>query len=151
ANLLQPLTAEAVTRGRVHQLDTNIPAYSSGNLYYHGGPIMAQTTHIFVIFWQPPGSYVSANYHSLIFRYFNDVGGSLLYHNTTQYKSAKGVVSRGSRLTGYWIDTAPYPSQHLNDQQIRAEVQHAMQVNSWSPHLYRAFFVFTAKGVTICY
>src|SRR5438067_8470369 len=99
AILLQPLTAEAVTRGRVHQLDTNIPAYSSGNLYYHGGPIMTQTTHIFVIFWQPPDSYVSANYHSLIFRYFNDVGGSLLYHNNTQYKSAKGVVSRGSRLT----------------------------------------------------
>src|SRR5437764_14969129 len=88
ANLLQPLTAEAVTRGRGHQLDTNIPAYYSGNLYYHGGPIMAQTTAIFVIFWQPPGRYVSAKHHSVIFRYFNDVGGCLLYLNPPQYKNA---------------------------------------------------------------
>jgi len=150
-DIRQPLTVEAGARIKAPQFDANTAAYSSGNLIYHGGPIMPKTTRAFVIFWEPPGWYVSSTYNSLILRYFNDVGTSPLYYNNTQYTDSKGNMSEESRLGGYWIDTAGYPAQQLNDQQVREEVIRAMQTNGWSPALYRAFFVFTAEGVTMCF
>src|ERR1700737_4961378 len=49
------------------------------NLLYNGGPVMIGSANAYAIFWEPKGSFVSANYNSLIKRYFGDVGTSPLY------------------------------------------------------------------------
>ena len=60
------------------------------NLTYHGGALVIgpHTTH--VVYWQPPGFTVTANYHSLIERYLTDVAADSgratnVYATDTQY------------------------------------------------------------------
>src|SRR5690242_8511861 len=60
------------------------------NLTYHGGSLVIgpHTTH--VVYWGPPGSSVTANYHSLIERYLLDVAADSgrvtnVYATDTQY------------------------------------------------------------------
>ena len=62
----------------------NVPraGSASGNVVYNGGPVMAGTMNVYAIFWEPANN-VSANYNTLIKRYFNDVGGSPLYNNNS--------------------------------------------------------------------
>lgn len=138
---------------RLHLMATNQYLHSSkktGNLIYHGGPIMPGTMQAYAIFWEPTGSFVSPNYNSLITRYFGDVGSSSLYHNNTQYNDQNGNIPSGAAFGGSWVDTALYPSSTLTDQQIQNEVTHAMTVNGWTADITHAFFVFTAKNETIC-
>ncbi len=150
-NLLQTASAHAVDRGSAlpeaitHQLAPN-----SGNVTYHGGPVMHGTTHLYAIFWEPAGSYVSPKYNSLILRYFSDVGGSPLYHNNRQYTNQQGKAPRTAVLAGSWIDTAVYPSNPVQDADIQHEVTHAQQVNGWVSTLHAIFFVFTAKNEVTC-
>src|SRR5437660_3048778 len=102
----------------------NAAATTNPNLTYNGGPVVAGTMHAFLIFWEPsplpPGTTsVSANYHSLIQRYFGDVGGSPLYQNNQQYTDAQGRFPSGVQLgtngtDGVFIDTTtPYPTQSV--------------------------------------
>jgi len=74
-------------------------AAAANNLVYNGGSVMAGTTNIYAIFWEPTGQ-VSANYHALIERYFTDVGSSPLYQNNTQYTQSSGGSPTNSRLAG---------------------------------------------------
>ncbi len=151
--LAQPLGAGAASPGIGHLLKTKhaTPSYGSGNLVYHGGPVMAGTAYAYAIFWEPTGSYVSPTYNSLILRYFGDVGGSSLYHNNTQYHNGSGGYPSSAVLGGSWVDTAQYPpGGTLSDAQIQAEVTHAQNVNGWKSSLNNVFFVFTAKGENIC-
>jgi hypothetical protein len=62
-----------------HAAGTAGSPYTYNNMVYHGGPVMNGTTNVYAIFWEPSSNPVSANYNSLITRYFNDVGGSSLY------------------------------------------------------------------------
>jgi hypothetical protein len=133
---------------RLHPLIHSNDAAS--NLVYHNGPVMTGVMQAYAIFWEPTGSHVSPTYNSLIQRYFRDVGSSDLYQNNTQYKDAQGNAPSSAVLAGSWIDTAPYPSSTLTDQQIRNEVTHAMNVNGWTQNITHAFFVFTAKDEQIC-
>src|SRR5437660_11019195 len=55
-------------------------ASSNNNLVYNGGPVMAGTTNVFAIFWQPTNK-VSANYQNLIKRFFGAMCGSPSYQN----------------------------------------------------------------------
>ncbi len=123
---------------------------TANNLNYSGGPVMGGTTNVYTIFWEPKGSYVSANYNSLILRYFGDVGGSSLYQNNMQYTDLKGNLASNARLAGSWVDTARYPSRTLGDVNIQLEVSHAENVNGWTPGIDNVFFVFTARGENIC-
>lgn len=45
----------------------------SGQLTYHGGPVMAGTAHVYLIFWEPSGHGVTPGYNQLIERYFQGV------------------------------------------------------------------------------
>ncbi|MFL5624120.1 MAG: hypothetical protein ACJ788_00815 [Ktedonobacteraceae bacterium] len=130
---------------------TQVSPYAQANMTYHNGPVMGGTTQAYAIFWEPTGSTVSAKYNSLILRYFADVGGSGLYHNNAQYKDSQGHTPSGAVLSGSWVDTASYPSSKLSDSQIRQEVSRAMKVKGWTASIHHVFFVFTAKGETICY
>lgn len=92
-----------------------VPNASSNNLAYGGGPVMAGTAQVYAIFWEPTGSTVSANYNSLILRYFGDVGSSGLYANNTQYTDATGAAPSNATLAGSWVDTSPYPSSTMHE------------------------------------
>src|ERR1051326_1363640 len=70
---------------------------AGNNLQYNGGPVMTGTTNIYVIFWEPTGN-VSSTYHSLIERYFTDVGGTGLYNNNTQYTDRKSTRLNSSHI-----------------------------------------------------
>ncbi|MDQ6661243.1 MAG: hypothetical protein M3Z24_09795 [Chloroflexota bacterium] len=153
--LAAPTSAGAASVGQGHAHVAAAKQHKSSssrtsNLLYHGGPVMGGTSHDYAIFWEPTGSYVSSGYNSLITRYFNDVGGSGLYHNNSQY-SANGTSPTNSTLASSWVDTASYPSGTITDAQVQAEVTHAQQVNGWSSSINNVFFVFTAKNENICY
>ncbi|HEU5376573.1 MAG TPA: RICIN domain-containing protein [Ktedonobacteraceae bacterium] len=127
-------------------------ATSSNNLSYNGGPVMSGTTNVYTIFWEPTGSSVSANYNSLIERYFGDIGSSSLYQMLSQYKDSQNNAPTGSQLAQSWVDTGTaYPETPLLDSDIQAEVTHAMQVNSWSADIHNIFFVFTANNESLCF
>ncbi|HZU68877.1 MAG TPA: hypothetical protein VFA09_16500 [Ktedonobacteraceae bacterium] len=151
--LLQPLSASAatvksgthVTYTRQHTTNPN-----AGNLIYHGGPVMAGTANAYAIFWEPPGSFVSSTYNSLIERYFGDIGPSKLYRNDKQYTQNGGGAATNAVLAGSWVDTAAYPGNPISDAQVQQEVTHAQKVNGWNSSIDNIFFVFTAKGENIC-
>ena len=121
---LQPFNAGAAPAVRVqthpHIFATKNAShtYLVNELFYHGGPVMGGTTNVYAIFWEPTGSFVSANYNSLILRYFGAVGGSPLYHNNTQYKDSKKNIPSNASLAASWVDTAAYPSKTLSDTNI---------------------------------
>jgi hypothetical protein len=151
--MLQPLSASAASvSGGTHVLFTrqHTPKLGSGNLAYHGGPVMVGTTNAYAIFWEPTGSFVSSTYNSLISRYFGDIGPSKLYKNNKQYTQGSGGAATNAVFAGSWVDTAAYPGNPIPDTQVQQEVTHAQSVNSWKSSINNIFFVFTAKGENIC-
>jgi hypothetical protein len=126
------------------------PAASGNNLNYGGGPVMGGTTNVYAIFWEPTGS-VSANYNSLIERYFNDVGGTQLYNNNTQYTDSVGNVPSNTQLAGTWVDTSAYPESPLLDSDIQNEVTNAQNANGWSSSIDNIFFVFLEQNQDLCF
>jgi hypothetical protein len=126
-------------------------ASASNNIPYNNGPVMAGTMQVYAIFWEPTGN-VSANYNTLIKRYFGDVGGSPLYKINNQYTQTGGTPPYPSNavLAGSWVDTGPYPESPLLDSDIQNEVTHAQSVNSWTSGIDNIFFVFTERNENIC-
>ncbi|MBV9258282.1 MAG: hypothetical protein JO215_09710, partial [Ktedonobacteraceae bacterium] len=94
---------------------------------------------------------VSANYNALIQRYFNDVGGSGLYANNTQYTDSSGAAPSNAVLAGTWVDNSAFPESPLLDSDIQNEVSNAMNANGWSASNNNAFFVFTEAGQDLCF
>jgi hypothetical protein len=126
-------------------------ASSTGNLIYHGGPVMAGNMKAYVIFWEPSGSFISSTYNELLQRYFRDVGDSGLYANNQQYTQTDGRAPTHAKLAGTFVDTSPYPSTpFLQDADIQHKIMHAMSVQGWKPGINHAFFVYTALNEFIC-
>lgn len=125
-------------------------AFGNNNLIYNGGPVMGGTTNVFAIFWEPTGN-VSANYNSLIERYFGDIGGTALYQNNTQYTDSNGDVPSNTVLAGTFVDTTPYPESPLLDSDIQNEVTNAQNINGWVSGIDNIFFVFTERNQDICF
>jgi outer membrane protein assembly factor BamB len=133
----------------------------------HGGPVMRSISTTYAIFWEPPTlqdgtrTHVSQHYNNLILRYFNDVGGTDLYDNNTQYYDRSGHIINNSAFGAAWFDTSPYPTSSCSDSaayhgclvdtQIQAEIAKAMAINGWSAGLTHTFFVFTAWGEGSCF
>ena len=126
------------------------PNDSNGNLDYNGGPVMGGTTSVYVVFWEPSGSYVSSNYHSLLERYFQDVGGSPLYANNQQYTDTASHVPTNSTLVSVATDSNPYPSQTLADSDIQGQVTAAQNALNWAPSSTTIFMVYLAYNETLC-
>lgn len=117
----------------------------------NGGPVEGGGSVSYAIFWEPSGSgMVSNTYHSLVQRYFTDIGGSNFYGLMSQYSG----IANSSSLGGAVVDTTPYPSTYpatpLSDADIQNEVTHAMAANGWTAGIGHQFFVFTPKGVNSC-
>jgi PKD repeat protein len=86
------------------------------NMTYHNGPVIhADTTHI--IYWEPAGYSVAANYHSILERYLTDVDAdsgrvSNPYAINTQYSdTTNGNITYNSTYAGARTDTAAYPAR----------------------------------------
>src|SRR5260370_17744485 len=103
---------------------------------------MAGTTNVYAIFWEPTNN-VSANYHSLIKRYFGDVGGSPLYKVNNQYAQTGGTFHSNAVLAGSWVDTGAYPNSPLLGSQIQVEFTHPQAVNNWPSRIDTLFFFFS--------
>ena len=137
--LLLPLLTVVVAAGWLMNL-SSAHASSTGNLIYHGGPVMAGNMKAYVIFWEPSGSFVSSTYNELLQRYFRDIGDSGLYANNQQYTQTDGRAPTHAKLAGTFVDTSPYPSTpFLQDADIQHEIMHAMSVQGWQPGINRLF------------
>jgi len=114
--------------------------------------VQTGTAQVFAILWEPTGSSVSSTYNELLQRYFNDVGGSPLYHNNTQYTDKSGNAPQNATLTATWVDTAAYPSTPiLFDSDIQNEILHAMSVNGWTAGVNHVFFVYLTLNELLCF
>ncbi|HEY1350935.1 MAG TPA: hypothetical protein VGF67_15045 [Ktedonobacteraceae bacterium] len=133
-----------------HKTKAQMLQMLGSNLNYGGGPVMAGTMRVFAIFWEP-GNNVSANYNSLIKRYFGDVGNTPLYQINAQYTQTGGGFASGSVLAGSWVDTGAYPESPLLDTDIQNEVTHAQQANGWQSAIDTIFFVFSGRGENLCF
>lgn len=148
-----------------------VPVWQSGRIANGTGPAVEVTSTNYLIYWEPSGSVVSSTYHSLVDRFFDDVGGSTLYGVATQYYQTSGgsvssctghattttctFIQNSSVRGASWVDTGAFPSSYsstgvITDGDIRNEVTHAMSVNGWTAGMGKNFFVFLPRGVTEC-
>lgn len=150
----------------VHRQQSSAKAAAASNMTWHGGYIMPGTTQVYAIFWEPTGN-VSASYNSLLERYFQDVGGSPLYRNNTQYIDTLrpfGLAEfpSNSVFAGAWADNSPYPESPLLDTDIHNEINKAILaisppsggIGGIVPKiggLDTMFFVFTEAGQNLCF
>ena len=139
------------SRGNAQPSSKAASTSTGANVTYHGGPVMFGTTNVYAIFWEPPSSSVSANYNSLIKRYFGDVGGSPLYKINSQYPQTGGAFPSNAKLAGSWVDTSAYPETPLLDSDIQNEVSNAQSANGWSSSIDNIFFVFTEQNTDLCF
>jgi hypothetical protein len=151
--------------GVVHPLGVSTPIDGLNNLTYNGGPVM-HTNKVYAIYWFPAGSTYSANYRSLIDRYFADVSAdngktSNVYYSDTQYGDGSGKISYSSSFGGSVVDTNAFPADGcadtsslttrcLSDAQLQTEIQRVKTANGWASNPSTMFFMFTPKGVGSC-
>ena len=119
------------------------------NVRYGGGSVMAGTTHIYAIFWEPRGN-VAPGYNRLLTRFFQDVGNSPLYRIAGEYKQANGAAPANAVLSGVWMDYRHYSGNTILDSDIQHEVTRAQRTNGWQSSMHNMFFVFTEAGENIC-
>jgi hypothetical protein len=134
----------------------------SGDLQYHGGPVMT-TNKAYAIYWVPGGYSIASGYDTTINQFFSDVGhdsgmGTNVYAVETQYSN----IQYSSSFGGSYTDTSAFPAsgcpiyegditECLTDAQIQAEVDHAISVNGWTKNGTNMFFVFTPAAVGSCF
>lgn len=138
-----------IDRERDERTHRSLRPTTAKHVAYDGGSIMAGTARIYAIFWEPTGN-VSPRYHSLIERYFHDVGSSPLYRIARQYTQADGAFPANSVLADTWTDTQSYHANALLDSDIQNEVTRAQDVNGWQSGPDNLFFVFTERNKNIC-
>jgi hypothetical protein len=145
------------------------PFASTGPLTYFGGPVM-RTSTTYAIYWEPPGSTVSASYSTLINGFLANVAtasgaSSNVYAADVQYSDTTGAIAYSSTFAGSFVDTSsPIPdhcsgayagtgvtvSGCVTDADIQAEVSHAIAAANWAPAATKEFFVFTPRNVGSC-
>jgi IPT/TIG domain len=134
-------------------------------LIYGGGPVM-RTNKTYAIYWVPAGYSVSANYKTLIDRYFTDVAAASgqttnVYSVETQYYDGTGPIAYSSTFGGSVIDTNPFPANGctpygglpkcLSDSQIVAEINSVVAAMGWAKNGQTEFFMFTPEHVASCF
>ncbi len=137
------------------------PQSGSGNLSYHGGPVMA-TNKTYAIYWIPSGYSVGSGYTSTINQYFGDVAADSgkstnVYATDTQYSNIQYSSTFGGGVT----DTNAFPSSGcplygglskcLTDDQITAEIDKMITAHGWTRNGTTQFFMFTPQNVGSCF
>jgi hypothetical protein len=140
----------------------------SGQLTYHGGPVML-TNKTYAIFWIPSGYSVSSLYVSLLNRFLTDVAAasgqtSNVYWSDTQYyqgSNPRQYISYSSTFGGSYTDTDPFPASAcsdgvtqttvcLSDAQLQSEVSKIKSRLGWVSNPSTVFFLFTPRNVGSC-
>ena len=137
---------------------------ASGNLLYHGGPVMHQSKS-YAIYWVPAGWPIVAGYRSTINAYFTsasrDSGGTQnVYSTLTQYYDGSGPIAYAQTFGGSTTASDPFPRNGcppydgltvcLTDAQVLAEIRRVMTAKSWTGGPTHALFLFLPKGVGTC-
>src|SRR5581483_10706759 len=117
----QPHAALGVVRVRGGSASTML---GSGNLTYHGGPVM-RTNQTYAIYWVPPGYSIASGYDTLINQYLGDVAtasgqSSNVYATDTEYYDTTGPIAYSSRFSGSIVDTDPLPASGCYDSDTSA-------------------------------
>jgi hypothetical protein len=135
-------------------LSTGSPGCLPVPLQYNGGPVEAAGSKNFLIFWEPTGSTVAANYNATLQQFFGDIGGSSLYGVASQYYQTNGStnqnIANSASVGGTWVDTRAYPSGTLQDADVQNEVTKAIAANGWPTGIGDEYFVYLAKGENEC-
>jgi PKD repeat protein len=141
------------------------------NLTYHGGALMIgpHTTH--VVYWEPPGFTVTANYHSLIERFLADVAADSgratnVYATDTQYDdSTNTFIQYQQTFGGASTDTNAFPAtvsgcpttdgtltvpNCLTQTQESTELDNFIQANSLPRGLDHLYFLVLPDNVETC-
>jgi hypothetical protein len=157
-------------QGNCVNLEASGAGLGSGNLAYHGGPVMHSNT-TYLIFWSP-GNTISASYESTITQFFTDVAADSgkntnVYSTDPQYTDTSGQgANYASHFGGAWIDTSTTIPNHCSgeyqgtgisvngcvlDSDLQTEVLNALSQNSgWSAGMTSIFLVFTPQNVGSC-
>lgn len=154
---------------KVNPLDTVTPApicvtptpISGSDVTYHCGYVMAKQ-YVYVIFWEPSGYPVDANFNNLILRYYNDLGSNSngLYNLLSQYPDDHGNIPSFTTLVASTVDSSSYPSYcpstptlmecFLENEDIRSEITTVINNENWgcSTGPYTCYYVlYTASHV----
>ncbi len=141
------------------------------NLTYHGGALVIgpHTTH--VVYWQPTGFSVTANYHTLIERYLTDVAADSgratnVYATDTQYDdSTNTFIQYQQTFAGALTDTTAFPATQsgcpvtdgtitvascLTQTQEATELDNFIQANSLPRGLDHIYFLVLPDNVETC-
>ncbi len=142
------------------------------NLTYHSGSLVIgpHTTH--VVYWEPPGSSVTANYHALIERYLTDVAADSgrvtnVYSTDTQYNdSSNSFIQYQQTFGGSSTDTNAFPatpagcpttdgtvtaSNCLTQTQESTELDNFIQANGLPRGLGHIYFLILPDSVETCF
>ena len=134
------------------------PASGSGNIVYHGGPVL-QTVNLYKIYygnWSTPCASVDTSTAGVLNNFLNTVGSSSWYKTTTSYYSvagsAKSFVSNTVNNTG----CISVPSSTLGTSfnaatgnQIYTIVQNQITAQSWPANSNDLYFVFTSPDISV--
>ena len=145
--------------------DATGAAAATGNMTWHGGPVM-HSSNVYSLYWAPPGYGYQAGYGDAIDRYFRDVAAdsgkiSNVYGVATQYTDGVGPALYAATFTRSLTDTnaypasgctdAPYTSICLTDAQIQSELQGFVAANGLPTGMSTVYFVFFPIGVGSCF
>ena len=143
------------------------------NMTYHGGDLVLgpHTTH--VVYWEPSGFSVTANYHSLVERYFTDVAADSgrvvnVYSTDTQYDdSSNTFIQYQQTYAGALTDTNAFPATQsgcptddggtrtvavcLTQTQEATELDNFIQANSLPRGLGHIYFLMLPDNVETCF
>jgi PKD domain len=138
-------------------------ALGTGDLTYHGGPVMhSSRTH--VVYWDPDGT-ITAGYKTLVERYLADVAaGSGAFDNVyavnVQYMDSIGRADYASTFAGASVDSTPYPASGctdgalttcLTDAQVTSRLDAFIAANGLPRGTGDVYFVLTPQGVGSCF
>ncbi len=132
-------------------------------LSYNGGQV-EKTNANYLIFWGPKGSF-PAGYQSLMKQFFNDVGGSGLYNNLTQYYETSGGtqnhIQNSTHLAAAVDDFAAFPkdctdsvpgigSNCVSQGDIESQIRAAIDNYNWPMGLSAMYWLFLPPGEGTC-
>jgi len=134
----------------------------SGDLLYHGGPVMT-TNKTYAIYWVPSGFSIAPGYDTTINQFFGDVAhdsgmSTNVYATDVQYSSIQYNSTVGASL----MDTNAFPASGcplyegdltkcLTDAQLIAEIDRVINAQGWTRNGTNDFFIFTPIGVGSCF
>lgn len=142
------------------------------NMTYHSGPLVIGPHTTYVVYWEPAGSSVSANYHSLIERYLTDVAADSgrvtnVYATDTQYTdSTSAAIQYQQTFGGAYTDTTPFPATPsgcpvtdgtttvptcLNETQEATELDSFIQAQGLPRGLNVIYFLVLPRNVETCF